>query len=104
LKEILLHRKKSRADEFWALQDINLRCHGRTGRQEIRKEWFWKKYYSCKLLPKLSSPTTGEARVNGRVWPTELGGADSIASYTAKCVFFNARRLLGLDYEGNQIV
>jgi len=69
LKEILLPGK-SRADEFWALQDINLEVP--TDARNCGKEWFWEKYTPANCCRNFIA-NYGEVRVNGRVSAWNLG-------------------------------
>ncbi len=95
LKEILLPGK-SRADEFWALQDINLEVPkgqtlGIVGRNGSGKSTL------LQIIAGTLTPTAGEVRVNGRVSALlELGSGFNLEFTGRQNVFFNGR-LLGLS-------
>ncbi len=97
LKEILLPGK-SRADEFWALQDINLEVPkgqtlGFVGRNGSGKSTL------LQIIAGTLTPTTGEVRVNGRVSALlELGSGFNPEFTGRQNVFFNGR-LLGLSHK-----
>jgi lipopolysaccharide transport system ATP-binding protein len=95
LKEILLP-SKSYADNFWALQDINLEIPkgqsvGIVGRNGSGKSTL------LQIIAGILTPTTGEVSVNGRVSALlELGSGFNPEFTGRQNVFFNGR-LLGLD-------
>jgi lipopolysaccharide transport system ATP-binding protein len=95
LKEILLPGK-SRADEFWALQDINLeipkgKTVGIVGRNGSGKSTL------LQIIAGTLTPTTGEVQVKGRVSALlELGSGFNLEFSGRQNVFFNGR-LLGLS-------
>jgi lipopolysaccharide transport system ATP-binding protein len=97
LKEILLPGK-SRADEFWALQDINLEVPkgqtlGFVGRNGSGKSTL------LQIIAGTLTPTTGEVKVNGRVSALlELGSGFNPEFTGRQNVFFNGR-LLGLSHK-----
>ncbi len=94
LKEILLPRR-TRADEFWALQDINLEVPkgqtlGLIGRNGCGKSTL------LQIIAGTLTPTKGEVRVNGRISALlELGSGFNPEFTGQQNVFFNGR-LLGL--------
>ncbi len=87
---------KSRADEFWALQDINLEVPkgqtlGIVGRNGSGKSTL------LQIIAGTLTPTAGEVRVNGRVSALlELGSGFNLEFTGRQNVFFNGR-LLGLS-------
>jgi lipopolysaccharide transport system ATP-binding protein len=95
LKELLLPGK-SRADEFWALQDINLEVPkgqtlGIVGRNGSGKSTL------LQIIVKTLTPTTGEVEVKGRVSALlELGSGFNPEFTGHQNVFFNGQ-LLGLS-------
>lgn len=95
LKEILLPGK-SRAEQFWALQDINLEIPkgqtvGIVGRNGSGKSTL------LQIIAGTLTPTTGEVRVHGRVSALlELGSGFNLEFTGRQNVFFNGR-LLGLS-------
>lgn len=97
LKEILLPGK-SRADEFWALQEINLEVPkgqtlGLVGRNGSGKSTL------LQIIAGTLTPTTGEVKVNGRVSALlELGSGFNPEFTGRQNVFFNGR-LLGLSHK-----
>jgi len=97
LKEILLPGK-SRADEFWALQDIDLEVPkgqtlGFVGRNGSGKSTL------LQIIAGTLTPTTGEVKVNGRVSALlELGSGFNPEFTGRQNVFFNGR-LLGLSHK-----
>ena len=97
LKEILLPGK-SRADEFWALRDINLEVPlgqtiGLVGRNGSGKSTL------LQIIVGTLTPTTGEVKVNGRISALlELGSGFNPEFTGRQNVFFNGR-LIGLDQQ-----
>ena len=95
LKEVFLPAK-SKADEFWALQDINLEVPkgqtlGIVGRNGSGKSTL------LQIIAGTLTPTSGEVRVNGRVSALlELGSGFNPEFTGRQNVFFNGR-LLGLS-------
>ncbi|NEP01169.1 MAG: ABC transporter ATP-binding protein [Symploca sp. SIO2E9] len=95
LKDLLLPGK-SRADEFWALQNINLEVPkgqtlGIVGRNGSGKSTL------LQILVGTLTPTTGEVKVKGRVSALlELGSGFNPEFTGRQNVFFNGR-LLGLS-------
>jgi lipopolysaccharide transport system ATP-binding protein len=95
LNELLLPGK-SRADEFWALRDINLEVPkgetlGIVGRNGSGKSTL------LQIIVGTLTPTTGEAQVKGRVAALlELGSGFNPEFTGRQNVFFNGR-LLGLE-------
>ena len=95
LKEVLLPGK-SRADDFWALQDINLEVPkgqtlGFVGRNGSGKSTL------LQIIAGTLQPTAGEVRVNGRISALlELGSGFNPEFTGRQNVFFNGR-LLGLS-------
>jgi lipopolysaccharide transport system ATP-binding protein len=94
LREILLP-KKPRAEEFWAIQDINLKISkgetlGIVGRNGSGKSTL------LQIIAGTLTPTTGNIHVNGRISALlELGSGFNPEFTGRQNVFFNAR-LLGL--------
>lgn len=97
LKEILLPGK-TRADEFWALQNINLEVpKGQTlgiiGRNGCGKSTL------LQIIAGILTPTTGEVGVNGRVSALlELGSGFNPEFTGRQNVFFNGQ-ILGLSQQ-----
>jgi lipopolysaccharide transport system ATP-binding protein len=95
LKEVLLPGK-SRADEFWALRNVNLEIPkgqtlGIVGRNGSGKSTL------LQIIVKTLMPTTGEVRVSGRVAALlELGSGFNPEFTGRQNVFFNGQ-LLGLS-------
>lgn len=97
LKELLLPRK-SHAQNFWALQDINMEVKqgetlGVIGQNGSGKSTL------LQIIAGTLTPTTGEVRVNGRVSALlELGSGFNPEFTGRQNVFFNGR-ILGLSKE-----
>lgn len=95
LKEVLLPGK-SKAEEFWALRDINLDIHkgqtvGVVGRNGSGKSTM------LQIIASTLTPTTGELYVNGRISALlELGSGFNPEFTGRQNVFFNGK-LLGLE-------
>ncbi|MGL5511423.1 MAG: ABC transporter ATP-binding protein, partial [Microcoleaceae cyanobacterium] len=96
LKEILLPGK-SRADEFWAVRDINLQIErghtlGIVGRNGSGKSTL------LQIIVGTLTPTTGEVMVKGRISALlELGSGFNPEFTGEQNVFFNGQ-LLGLNH------
>ncbi|MBP5975102.1 ABC transporter ATP-binding protein [Brasilonema sp. CT11] len=97
LKEVLLPGK-NHAQEFWALQDINLKVSkgetvGIIGQNGSGKSTL------LQIIAKTLTPTTGEVHVNGRVSALlELGSGFNPEFTGRQNVFFNGQ-ILGLTRE-----
>lgn len=97
LKELLLPGK-SRADEFWALRDINLdipkgQSLGIVGRNGSGKSTL------LQIIAGTLTPTSGHVQVNGRVAALlELGSGFNPEFTGRQNVFFNGR-LMGLSHQ-----
>ncbi|MBW4554987.1 MAG: ABC transporter ATP-binding protein [Trichormus sp. ATA11-4-KO1] len=97
LKEILLPGK-SRADTFWALQDISFDIYkgqtiGIVGKNGSGKSTL------LQIIAGTLTPTTGDIQINGRVAALlELGSGFNLEFTGRQNIFFNAQ-LLGLKKE-----
>jgi len=97
LKDQLLPGK-SRADEFWALRDINLEIFTGQTLGIIGKNGSGKSTL-LQIITGTLTPTTGEVQINGRVSALlELGSGFNPEFTGCQNVFFNGR-LLGLTKE-----
>lgn len=97
LKDQLLPGK-SRADEFWALRDINLEIFTGQTLGIIGKNGSGKSTL-LQIITGTLTPTTGKVQVNGRVSALlELGSGFNPEFTGSQNVFFNGR-LLGLTQE-----
>src|SRR5574341_1806949 len=96
LKERLLHTRRSQAEEFWALRDIELDIHGGETVGLIGANGSGKSTL-LKLLAGILEPTAGTVRVRGRVASLlELGAGFNGELTGRENIYLNAS-ILGLS-------
>ncbi|MEW6447342.1 MAG: ABC transporter ATP-binding protein [Bacillota bacterium] len=95
LKERLIFWQRNRADEFWALKNINLTVPGGTTVGLIGRNGSGKSTL-LKIISRILYPTYGRVKVNGRVSTLLELGAGFHPDFTGKENIFLNASILGL--------